>query len=155
MWPVKTGIRILMTTFEKRAVRPVTPRDAAVWAELRFSLWPESSIEDHAAEIEQYFAGELEEPQAVFFAETEDGDILGLVELSIRAKVPGCVSGRIGFIEGLYVVPAARHLGVARFLVRASQEWARDLGCKEFASDRAERFVIDRGFSRPDSLKAE
>jgi aminoglycoside 6'-N-acetyltransferase I len=148
MGPVKAGMPILMKSIEERGVRPVTPHDAVLWAELRFNLWPESSIEDHAAEIERYFAGELDEPQAVLFAEIGDGNIVGLVELSIRAMAPDCVSGRVGFIEGLYVVPAARHLGVARFLIRASREWAQGLGCLEFASDRAERFIIDRRFSR-------
>ena len=148
MRSVETGIPILMISFEKRRVRPVTPHDAAVWADLRFSLWPESSIEDHAAEIEQYFAGKLDEPQTVFFAETDNGGVVGLVELSIRALVPKCVSSRVGFIEGMYVVPAARNLGVARLLVRASRAWARSLGCEEFSSDRAERFIIDRRFSR-------
>jgi aminoglycoside 6'-N-acetyltransferase I len=146
MKPVKAGTAF-MKHFERHRVRPVTPHDAALWAQLRFNLWSESSIEDHAAEIEQYFAGELDEPQAVFFAETDDGNILGLVELSIRATVPGGVSDRVGFIEGLFVVPAARHLGVARVLVRASREWARSLGCVEFASDRAERFIIDSRYS--------
>lgn len=136
-----------MKAIEKYRVRPAAPDDSAVWADLRHNLWPESTVDGHAAEIEQYFAGELDEPQAVFFAESVLGEIVGLLELSVRAVVPGCVSGHVGFIEGLYVVPAARRIGVARFLIAASREWARNVGCEEFASDRAERFIVDRRFS--------
>ena len=130
-------------------VRQAAPNDAALWATLRTLLWPEAPLVDHAAEIEQYFRGELEEPQEVLLLETGGGEVVGLVELSIRRQVPGCVTERVGFIEGMYVVPAWRHAGVARVLLRWSQRWAREQGCAEFATDRAERVIVDRRFSRP------
>ena len=130
-------------------VRHAAPDDSAVWADLRHSLWCESTIEEHAAEIAQFFAGQLEEPQAVLFAVTDSLEIVGLVELSERRQVPGCKTERVGFIEGLYVTPDRRHRGVGRALVRASQNWARERGCAEFASDRADRFIVDRRFTEP------
>jgi aminoglycoside 6'-N-acetyltransferase I len=129
-------------------VRHVAPDDSAAWAVLRRSLWPESTVEEHAAEIGQFFAGELEEPHAVMFAVSDDREIAGLIELSERRRVPGCRTERVGFIEGLYVVPGLRHRGVARMLIRAAKDWARQSGCTEFASDRTERFIIDRRYDR-------
>ena len=101
-------------------VRQAAPADSAVWAGLRHSLWREATVEEHAAEIGQFFAGELEEPQAVLFAELDDCGIVGVVELSERRHVPGCTTERVGFIEGLYVVPELRHRGVARILIQAA-----------------------------------
>ena len=130
-------------------VRHAAPDDSAAWAGLRHSLWPESTVEEHAAEIGQFFAGELEDPQAVMFAVADDREIVGLLEVSERRHVPGCATQRVGFIEGLYVVPDLRHRGVARFLIQAARDWARRSGCTEFASDRAERFIVDRRYDRP------
>jgi hypothetical protein len=64
-------------------------------------------------EVEQYFRGDLSEPLAVLFAESEEGEVIGFAELSIRPDAPGCSSGRVGFVEGLYVLPERRHRGVA------------------------------------------
>jgi aminoglycoside 6'-N-acetyltransferase I len=130
-------------------VRGATPNDAAVWASLRTLLWPESPLNEHAAEIEQYFRGELEEPQEVLLCETAGGEIVGIVELSVRRQVPGCATELVGFVEGMFVIPAWRHAGVARSLLRSSHDWARGQGCAEFASDRAELVIIDRRFSQP------
>jgi aminoglycoside 6'-N-acetyltransferase I len=39
------------------------------------------------------------------------------------------------FLEGIYVVPAARRRGIARALVVCVENWATVAGCTEFASD--------------------
>lgn len=127
-------------------MRRAAPTDSGAWADLRHLLWPDATAAEHADEIAQYFAGALDEPQAVFIAESDPGEIIGFVELSIRRRVPGCRSDRVGYIEGLYVKPDRRHLGVARSLIRVSKSWALESGCREFASDRAERFIVDRRF---------
>ena len=47
----------------------------------------------------------------------------------------GCESGRVGFLEGWYVIPEARRRGVGRQLLSAAEAWARSAGCVEFGSD--------------------
>ncbi len=76
-------------------------------------------------EIRRFFLGQADEPQAVLVAELPSQGVVGFVELSIRSSVAGCSLDRVGYIEGLYVVPGARHQGVARALVKASLAWAR------------------------------
>jgi aminoglycoside 6'-N-acetyltransferase I len=49
--------------------------------------------------------------------------------------VNGCRTSPVGFLEGLFVVPAFRRRGVARNLCRHAEDWAASLGCSEFASD--------------------
>ena len=65
----------------------------------------------------------------------EEGKLLGFAELSIRPYAEGCLSDRVPFLEGWYVVPEARRRGIGRALVAAAEDWARAQGCTEFASN--------------------
>src|SRR5215471_6410344 len=127
------------------SVRNVAASDAAAWKALRSELWPDGA-DDHAAEIAMFFAGTLEEPTAVLMAESAEGTIVGFAELSIRRDVAGLEGKRTGYVEGLYVCPEFRWQGVARTLLYASRNWAREMKCTVFASDRADRVVVDRTF---------
>jgi aminoglycoside 6'-N-acetyltransferase I len=128
-------------------IREVRREDAARWERLRCELWPDGAAE-HAAEIESFFAGTLGEPAAGLVAEDSTGEVVGFAELSIRTELKGLESKRVGYVEGLYVRPEIRGQGVARKLMRASRNWAREQGCTAFASDRAGRIVVDRTFER-------
>jgi aminoglycoside 6'-N-acetyltransferase I len=116
-------------------VRPVAPADAPAWVRLREALWPEDDSAAHAREIEKFFAGTLREPLEVLLAVDDGKEVLGFAELSIRAYAEDCLTDRVAFLEGWYVVPGARRTGVGRALVRAAEQWARAQGCIEFASD--------------------
>lgn len=113
-------------------VRPATLADASALARLRHALWPDGSEADHRRELERFFAGPQTAPLLV--AEDPSG-LLGFAELSIRPYAEGCETGRVGFLEGWFVRPEARHRGIGRRLVAAGEEWARSAGCSEFASD--------------------
>jgi aminoglycoside 6'-N-acetyltransferase I len=126
-------------------VRPALQQDAEVWLNLRCELWPEGA-EDHESEIAEFFKGSLREPLAVLVAVDAGGDIVGFAELSIRRDVPSLEGLDTGFIEGLYVTPKARLRGIARALIRASRDWARNENCLGLASDRSGRYTIDRSF---------
>jgi len=102
---------------------------------MRCDLWPEGSEAEHRAEIDQFFAGQLHEPLATLLALNPSGDPVGFAELSIRSYAEDCVTDRVAYLEGWYVVPEARRHGVGTALVRAAEEWARLQGCTEFASD--------------------
>lgn len=116
------------------STRYVTKRDDRDWLELRCALWPEGSRDEHRKEIESFLGGTAREPQAVLIAE-RDGRVVGLAELSIRPHAEGCSSDRVAFLEGWYVVPEFRRVGVGRELVEAAEQWAVGEGCSEFGSD--------------------
>jgi aminoglycoside 6'-N-acetyltransferase I len=116
-------------------VRPVTPRDAEPWLRMREALWPDPGSDGHAGEIARYFSGELQMPLEVLLAVDDSGDPVGFVELSIRSYAEECVTDRVAYLEGWYVVPAARRRGIGRALVAAAEGWAIAQGCSEFASD--------------------
>lgn len=114
-------------------IRPVTPADAGAWQLLRQVLWPEATEEEHATDITRFFWSGNDDA-ACLVADGPEG-IIGFVELSIRPYAEGCVTDRVGYLEGWYVAPAWRRRGVGRALVAASERWAREQGCREFASD--------------------
>ena len=124
-------------------IRPIRPSDRDVWLRMRADLWPG---DDHASEIETFFAGRAVEPQAVLLA-LQQGKAAGVCELAVRTNVPGAEGLRTAFVEGLYVDPAYRNGLVARSLLKAAQGWARSKGCEAFGSDRDERFILDPKFN--------
>ncbi|HYA25361.1 MAG TPA: GNAT family N-acetyltransferase [Terriglobales bacterium] len=127
-------------------IRAATPADAAAWESMRRELWPDGA-EDHGPEIAAFFGGQVfNDLCAVLVAESRSGDILGFAELLVRNDLPELEGKKTGYVEGLFVSPELRHQGIARKLLRASRDWARQQGCIAFASDRADRIVIDRGF---------
>lgn len=124
-------------------LHPARPIDTADWLHLREQLW---AGDDRAAEIAQYFAGELDEPVEVLIARAADGTAAGHVELSIRNDIAGLEGLRTGYIEGLYIDAAHRHRALALALLRASEDWAQQQGCLAFASDRDDRVIVHRRY---------
>lgn len=116
-------------------VRPVTSSDAEAWVRLRTALWPESP-EDHLPEVEHFLARPPADA-ACFIAEDDEGNAVGFAEVGLRRYAEGCTTSPVGYLEGVYVEPDARHAGHARDLVRAGEAWARAQGCAEMGSDRA------------------
>jgi aminoglycoside 6'-N-acetyltransferase I len=115
---------------------------------MRRALWPEGSADEHEHQIERFFAGRALEPLAVLIAEDPGGQPLGFAELSIRAHAEGCSTDRVGYLEGWFVVPAARRRGVGRDLIAAAEGWARGQGCTELASDSQPENEISRAAHR-------
>ena len=117
-------------------VRLAEPSDAGSWLRMRCGLWPDGSEAEHREEIDRFFRGQARGcPAAALLAEREDGHVVGVAELAIRPYAEGCVSDRVTYLEGWFVVPEARRSGVGRALIAAAEEWGRAQGCTEFASD--------------------
>ncbi|MGF6256302.1 aminoglycoside 6'-N-acetyltransferase [Ensifer sp. LBL] len=106
------------------------------WVEMRVALWPDTPAADHRAEVESCLAEG--DRYASFLCEDEAGVAAGFAEASIRHDyVNGCETAPVGFLEGIYVLPAYRRRGVARALITAVERWATSRGCQELASDTA------------------
>ena len=114
-------------------IREVSLKDQSAWLRMRNALWP-GSLADHDLEIKQFFE-EPDEQLRTFVAEDGDGNLVGFLELDQRKYAPGCDSSPVPFIEGWYVDPSARQLGVGRALVREAERWATAAGFHEIASD--------------------
>ena len=108
--------------------------DAADWAAMRQALWPKANPGVHDADIAQMLAAPGDTIN--FIARAEDGGPAGFAEAGLRHDyVNGTESSPVAFLEGIYVAPAFRRTGVARQLVEAVENWARQQGCSELASD--------------------
>ncbi|MEX2304081.1 MAG: aminoglycoside 6'-N-acetyltransferase [Bryobacterales bacterium] len=115
-------------------IRPVERRNAPDWERMREALWP-SAPGEHASEIEAYFEGNSRDPLLALMGFNDAGHAVGFAELSIRSYAEGCRSDRVAYLEGWFVEELARRKGVGSALVKASEAWAREQGCTEFASD--------------------
>jgi|SRR5580692_3178888 aminoglycoside 6'-N-acetyltransferase I len=119
-------------------VRVARPSDRDNLAHLRHALWPESSIADHAKELDLLLAGKALGilPAIAFVAEANDAALLGFLEAGLRSHADGCDPFHpVGYVEGWYVTEAHRRQGIGVALLRAAEDWARTQGCTEMASD--------------------
>lgn len=113
-------------------IETATPAALEDWLELRQALWPWNEAE-HRAEAQAALAN----PDGIaFLARDDQGAVIGFAEATLRHDyVNGCDSSPVGFLEGIYVRETSRRNGVARALVQAVEDWARERGCSELASD--------------------
>ena len=107
----------------------------ANWATMRAALWPRLSLAEHADELTTLLE-DASADLASFMAVTTDGDVAGFAEIALRHDyVNGCETTPVAFLEGIYVSPEHQRTGAARMLVAAAENWARQAGCAELASD--------------------
>jgi aminoglycoside 6'-N-acetyltransferase I len=114
-------------------IRLVTDSDAAEWQRLRKLLWP-NPAEQHGAEIKAYFDTPIP-TCAVFVIDFGHNRLGGFLEARLRDYAEGCSSDRVAYIEGWYVEPDLREQGLGGQLISAAEDWARELGLTEMASD--------------------
>ena len=112
-------------------IRKASPADSNALATLAGRLW------DHApAELEPGFAAMTASKEAACFLASNGGQAVGFAQCQIRHDyVEGCETSPVGFLEGIFVDDGHRRSGVARSLLAACEDWARSVGCTEFASD--------------------
>ena len=66
----------------------------------------------------------------------EAGRSIGFSQCQLRHDyVEGTKSSPVGYLEGIFVDGAHRRLGYAARLLSACEGWAKEKGCREFASD--------------------
>jgi aminoglycoside 6'-N-acetyltransferase I len=89
---------------------------------------------------------------ACFIALSDENGPMGLLELSLRNIVDGCIGGPVGYIEGIYLKPVFRGRGYGRRLLEFAADWFKDQGCRDMATDteianiKAGEFFRGRGF---------
>jgi aminoglycoside 6'-N-acetyltransferase I len=118
-------------------IRAAKPSDKAVLGQMRHALWPDSSVEHHEEELVPILAGKSPGIMPlVYFVAEENGAVVGFVEVGLRSTADGCDWTRaVGYIEGWYVAGSHRRRGVGAQLIAAAENWAREQGCTEMASD--------------------
>ena len=106
--------------------------DAATAAGLALQLWPDRDTRELQTEFESLLT---DEGAAVFLAFADDAPI-GFAQCQLRHDyVEGTSSSPVGYLEGIFVMPAYQKRGIARILLSSCESWAKAQGCTEFASD--------------------
>ncbi len=130
-------------------------QDAPELAELVKIVWPEHSREELRDILEEYMDGK----DSAVFAEKDAERFAGVALACLRRDyVEGCDTSPVGYLEGIAVREDCRGTGVARRLTEECEQWARDRGCTEFASDceltntASLRFHLSLGFEETNRI---
>ena len=113
-------------------IRRATHDDRHEWLRMRHGLWPEAPLEYLARDLDDLLA---DEDTAVFMAFSENGQPVGFIEVSLRSFAEGCETSPVGYIEAWFVGELVRGQKLGRGLVHRAEQWAREKGCSEMASD--------------------
>ncbi len=113
-------------------IRRATQQDKPDWLRMRQGLWPEAPLEFLDYDLDQKLA---DPDYAVFVALDEAGNRVGFIETGLRDYGEGCETSPVGYIEAWYVEEHLRGQKLGRDLVLAGEQWAREKGCVEMASD--------------------
>ena len=103
-----------------------------MYSELVKIIWPEQSLEELTGILRDYIAAE----DSAVFAAAADGQFVGVALCALRHDyVEGCETSPVGYLAGIGVRAAYRLRGIAGALLSECEQWAREKGCTEFASD--------------------
>lgn len=106
--------------------------DAPAAAKLAVQMWTSHT----AAEMTQEFEALIATPECAVFLAFEEDRAVGFAQCQLRHDyVEGTESSPVGYLEGVFVEPAHQRRGMAKALLAACENWAREMGCSEFASD--------------------
>lgn len=112
-------------------IRWATAADSEVLAKLSAQMWNDTLQSLTAMFNDLAASGDA----ACFLAEVE-GVPAGFAQCQLRHDyVEGTETSPVGYLEGIFVDAPFRRRGCARALLRACEQWAREKGCTEFASD--------------------
>jgi aminoglycoside 6'-N-acetyltransferase I len=111
--------------------RRVTHEDKAEWFRMRKGIWPEAPDEYMTFDMDEILAND---DYFVIFA-CDDGKPIGLTEAQIRDYGEGCETSPVGYLEGWYVQEDYRGKRIAGIMTQAAENWIREKGCTEVASD--------------------
>jgi len=113
-------------------IRRATVSDAPTVAEMAIKMWTSHEVDELAAD----FADLIALSECAIFIMYNDDTPIGFAQCQLRHDyVEGTDSSPVGYLEGIFVEEPHRRKGCARKLLAACQEWAREQGCSEFASD--------------------
>ena len=113
-------------------IQKATKNDIGIIANLANLMWTEPSVDDLAAEFSELLSKE----DAQVFLKYEDEIPVGFAQCQLRHDyVEGTGTTPVGYLEGIFVKEHCRNKGYAKELLNECETWAREKGCKEFASD--------------------
>lgn len=120
------------------------------WRALREELYPGVETEFHTREMDLILAAD---DAVCFLGVSTSGEVVALLELTLRNYVDGCLGSPVGYIEGIYIRPEWRGENRGLQLVDFAERFFRDRGCRDMAADSelantaAQGFLTRAGFA--------
>ena len=113
-------------------INQAQPFDAATAGKLAAELWPHHTPEEMTEDLLPL----LSRDDAAVFLAWEENTPVGFAQCQLRRDyVEGTSTSPVAYLEGIYVRETSRGRGIACRLLAACQNWAKEQGCAEFASD--------------------
>ena len=113
-------------------IRKAKECDAATIAALAAKMWTSAT----EAALKDEFEDLLLNGDTAIFLYIQDHNAIGFSQCQLRRDyVEGTDTSPVGYLEGVFVEQAYRRMGYGRMLVQACENWAKERGCSEFASD--------------------
>ena len=113
-------------------ITEASSKDLNKLVEMVLKLWPDCDYEEEFERNMQMLDATNEQ---VFLIKVRQESV-GFIQLSLRTDyVEGTTTSPVVYIEGIYVEPAHRKLGLAQLLVQHAEKWGLEKECSEIASD--------------------
>ncbi len=117
---------------EETMIKRAKPEDAGVLAALAVRMWTDND----PAILEEEFRELTQNDEAACFIKYVGEEPVAFAQCQLRHDyVEGTDSSPVGYLEGVFVEEGYRGQGYASELLAACEEWAKEKGCTEFASD--------------------
>lgn len=113
-------------------IKKLTSENIEALAHLFVELWPDCTFETEF----EYCKKILKSKDQTAFLVMQNHDYIAFAYLSLRNDfVEGATSYPVAYLEGIYVKEAFRKAGVASKLINRAEQWAKENGCSQLASD--------------------
>lgn len=100
--------------------------------ELVLEMWPDCTFEE---EFESYKSILTAKDEACYLIK-EGEAFIAFIHVGMRNDyVEGAIEFPVAYIEAMYVKPHFQNSGVGRMLVKEAENWSREKGCRQIASD--------------------
>lgn len=113
-------------------IRKATLEDVPQLVSLAIQMWKSHTVED----LTKIFCEHIRKGKNIIFLAISEEHIVGFAQCGLRFDyVEGTDSSPVGYLEGIFVLEEYKKRGYAKELLGECQNWAKDQGCLEFASD--------------------
>lgn len=115
-------------------IRKAAKKDVICIAEMAIMMWDCHSVEELAEE----FVAILDNEECAIYLifDNIDNMPIGFAQCGLRHDyVEGTERSPVGYLEGIFIRKGYRKKGYAKDLLAECENWAKEKGCSEFASD--------------------
>lgn len=112
--------------------RKATNSDSKAIALLAVQMWTNHTVED----LTSAFSSLIDSNNSTVYLLIINGNTEGFAQCGLRHDyVEGTTGNPVGYLEGIFVQEQYRNQGFAKQLLNYCEQWAKEKGCCEFASD--------------------